>query len=124
MWKTLKECISVDSEGWPGWIVETVNLPPLETETASKWFTVGWAMLRDVTRAAVQPISESAPAGNSNVPLWLRRCPKLMEDLYPVGEAGAKYRDNEKYSLNVQEQQRENLIQVRLRDAFMVRFGG
>ena len=54
------------ARGWPAWILDTVDLPPITQGTARLWAKAGWAALKEAAGNDLTSIPELAAKGESN----------------------------------------------------------
>lgn len=101
----LTQVLRNNPAGWPGWIVSTVQLPPLRKDTAPQWFDVGFQMLAEAAGGDVTTLQDLVPVGESNTHYAKRRATSAK------GKNGP------------QTSRRESDIRKALKKAFLARFG-
>jgi hypothetical protein len=94
------------SRGWPVWILDAVDLPPITKDTARLWAKSGWAALKEAAGGDVTSIPELAAKGESNAQYARRRA---------TTEKGKKGR---------QASRKETQIKKLFIKSFVSRFGG
>ncbi|HXB60868.1 MAG TPA: hypothetical protein VNU95_14945 [Candidatus Acidoferrales bacterium] len=102
---TVNEKTLLVRRGWPMWILDAVDLPPITKETSQLWAKTGWVALKEAAGGDITSIPELAKKGESNAQYARRRA---------TTEKGKKGRHSSR---------KETQIKKLFIKAFVARFG-